>query len=134
MPAKRTVLPPDLAAARARVDKWRSRGRTRRRIPEHVWELAVGLVPTHGVHRVSRALRLRYDKLKSQVEARRADEVMRPQPAFVELAVPAAPVMSGAHLEQTVELTDRSGRQMTIRTSAAVDAARLVATFCESTS
>jgi hypothetical protein len=131
MPAKLTGLPPDLAAARTRINKWRSSGRTRRPIPDDVWEMAVELVPAHGVYRVSRALRLRYDKLKTQAKTRRSARRprSRTKPAFVQVAAPT-PAMPGQHIECLVELTDKNGHHMAIRSSAAVDVARLVATFC----
>lgn len=140
-PSKR--LPADLAAARRRIEKWRSAGRARRPLPKKIWEMAADLVPTHGVYRVSQVLRLEYYKVKEQAETRQAGRRMASKqpsskrakpapkpttPAFVEVSAPSS-VMSSS-LGYTVELIDASGRQMTIRSSTGMDAAALVVAFC----
>jgi len=129
MVAKSTVLPADLAAARTRIDKWRASVQTRRPIPEDLWKMAADLVPAHGVYRVSRALRLRYDKVKVATNARRSKRRVPSTPAFVQVTAPvlAMPSLTG---ELTVEVTDMHGNHMCIRSSATMDAARLVAAFC----
>lgn len=145
-PSKR--LPADLAAARTRIDKWRSDSRARRPIPKELWEMAVDLVPTHGVYVVSQALRLRYDKVKVRAKARQVEKRAgrsKPEkrakppptaatqarnaasPAFVQLHSP--PLTTHSSCGCTVELSDNSGRQMTIRSPAGMDAAVLVAAF-----
>ncbi|MFC1610359.1 hypothetical protein ACFL6C_05325 [Myxococcota bacterium] len=126
-PSKR--LPADLAAAQSRIDKWRSDSRARRPIPNELWEMAVDLVPTHGVYRVSRALRLRYDKVKAKAKTCHSRRRVQSKPAFVQVAAPTL-AMPSPPGELTVELTDESGRQMTIRSSTGMDAAALVAAFC----
>jgi hypothetical protein len=128
MTEKSRDLPADLAAARTRIEKWRSGGPARRRLPEEVWEMAADLVPRHGVYRVSRALRLEYYKVRDRAEARQAERKARPEPAFVQVAAPA-PAMADAVVGCTIELSDQSGRRMVIRCAAGVDAARLVAVF-----
>jgi hypothetical protein len=137
-------LPADLTAARRCIEKWRSKSNGQRRpLPQKIWDVAADLVPAHGVYRVSRVLRLEYYKVKKQAEtrqagrrkastrpsSRRAKPVPKPtRPAFVEVSAPP-PVMSSS-LGYTVELTDESGRQMTIRSSTGMDAAALIAAFC----
>jgi len=132
-------LPADLAAARTRFEKWRASGRARRPLPTKFWELAADLVPAHGVYRVSRVLRLEYYKVKKQAEAQQTERRKAPKlrakpgpkpakPAFIEVSSPS-PTMHSS-FGYTVELTDNSGHQMTIRSSTAVDVTGLVAAFC----
>ena len=130
-------LPADLAAARTRLEKWRSSGRPKRPLPREMWEMAADLVPSHGVYRVSRALRLEYYKVKEQAEDRQARKrtkrSAKRKPVFVEVAGPPSPPVVDPCLGCTVEVTDPSGRRITIRSPAAVDAAGLVAAFCGAT-
>ena len=53
---------------------------------------------------------------------------------YLWLLVPLAPIIAFVsfhlYIEWMVELTDKNGHHMSIRSSAAVDVARLVATFC----
>lgn len=63
---KRAELPQRLERGRRRFEKWRAT-RQSRRIPESLWNEAVGLAEEFGLHRTSRALRLNYDGLKSRV-------------------------------------------------------------------
>lgn len=127
-------LPADLAAARTRLEKWRSNGRPKRPLPREMWDMAADLVPTHGVYRVSRALRLEYYKVKKQAEDRQAKKRTKKnakrKPVFVEVAGPPSSPVVAPSLGCTVELADESGRRMTIRSSAVVDAAGMVAAFC----
>jgi hypothetical protein len=126
-PSKR--LPADLAAALKRFDKWRRGGRARRPLPDELWKLAADLVPVHGVYRVSQVLRLEYYKVKEQAEARRPKRRDQASPAFIEVApTPASVGMTPR--DCMVEVTDSSGRRMTIRSSAGVDAVGLVGAFC----
>ena len=129
MVAKSAVLPADLAVAQIRIDKWRASAQTRRPIPEDLWKVAVDLVPAHGVYRVSRALRLRYDRVKAAANAHYSKRMVPSTPAFVQVTAPAL-AMSSLNGELTVEVTDRHGNHMCIRSSATIDAARLVAAFC----
>jgi hypothetical protein len=106
-----------------------------------MWEMAADLVPTHGVYRVSRVLRLEYYKVKEQAEARQAKKKSRKRtarrakrpgarkPKFVEVAGSPSPMLGSSGC--TVELTDeKNGRQMTLRSLSGTDAATLVAAFC----
>jgi hypothetical protein len=129
MVAKSAVLPADLAAARTRIDKWRAGAQTRRPIPKDLWRMAVDLVPTHGVYRVSRALRLRYDRVKAATNAHYSKRRIPSTPAFVQVTAPAL-AMPSLDGELTVEVTDRHGNHMCIRSSATMDAVRLVSAFC----
>jgi hypothetical protein len=66
---------------------WRSRHTPRQPLPRHLWDLAVRLVPRHGLHRTARALKLDYYSLKKHVAADNP-QPPSPGPAFVELPTP----------------------------------------------
>ena len=82
----RNELPQDLVRARSRFQAWRGR-RTGRRIPQHLWDLAVRLVCRHGVSRTAAALGLDYYSLKKRAESG-AKEPGPSTTAFVELPPP----------------------------------------------
>ena len=62
-------LPAKLARGRERFEKWRSKQKTRTRLPEPLWSAAVKLVHEYGVNRTARALRLDYSGLKKRMES-----------------------------------------------------------------
>jgi hypothetical protein len=76
----------DLAHARAAFEQWRA-GRLRPgRIPEHLWALAVSLVPLRSAQTVARELGLNPGRLRAGLARRRPTASRRsPEPAFVEL-------------------------------------------------
>jgi hypothetical protein len=84
-------IAPELARGRDRFTAWRRTRKPKSRIPESLWELAVQLASTHGVHRTSRALRLDYYSLKKRVEAAVACREKNAS-AFIELPPVPAPV------------------------------------------
>ena len=127
--ALRRSLPDDLASARRRIEGWRAGNGQRRQIPESVWAEAEVLARVHGMHRVSTALRLRYDRLKQRVvgvearsKAERGGNLDAPI-HFVELA----PVATADSV--SVELKDASGRCMTIRGAGRTEVLSIAATF-----
>jgi hypothetical protein len=61
------AIKPTLETVRHQFETWRRRRRHRSRIPEFLWEAAVGLCREHSICEVSRALRLNYRGLKSRV-------------------------------------------------------------------
>ena len=59
----------DLSALCERVEQWREhREGPRARIPEELWEAAVGVARVEGVAPTCRALRFDYDRLKGRME------------------------------------------------------------------
>jgi len=62
-------LPAQLARGRERFEKWRSKQKTRSRLPEPLWLAAVKLAQRYGVNRTARALRLDYNGLKKRMES-----------------------------------------------------------------
>lgn len=77
-------LPKDLLRGRSRFQAWRQRRKTRSRIPDTLWALAVRLVKRYGLHPTARALGVDYYSLKKRAEVA-ASEAPVPGPAFVAL-------------------------------------------------
>ena len=95
MPKSTRTVPRPLARATERFEKWRKRGRARRKIPDRLWDLARSLGETYGVNRTARALRLDYYDLKGRVEATgpsRAPTPRRPRPSLKCFRSPEASV------------------------------------------
>jgi hypothetical protein len=67
--ASRRELSPELARAKERFAAWRHSRAPKSRIPQALWDLAVELASSQGVHRTARALKLDYYALKERVEA-----------------------------------------------------------------
>jgi hypothetical protein len=77
----------DLNQLQGQLNLWRGKQRERAPLPEGVWRSAAALAQSLGVSRVSRALRLNYEKLSRWT----AEDIDRPQDlptraTFVELA------------------------------------------------
>ena len=124
MPKSTAPVPRPLALATERFEKWRKRGRARRKIPDRLWDLARSLAETYGVNRTAQALRLDYYDLKGRVEASGPSGAPDAETAatFVELL----PQSGG---ECVVEIEDRRGAKMTIRLPGPVDAVALAKSF-----
>jgi hypothetical protein len=60
------TVKPALEVVRHQFEAWRKRRRCRGRIPEALWEAAVGLCREHSICKVSRSLRLNYTGLKNR--------------------------------------------------------------------
>ncbi len=61
------AIRPSLEIVRHQFGTWRKRRRCRSRIPESLWQAAIGLCQAHSICEVSRTLRLNYNGLKSRV-------------------------------------------------------------------
>ena len=61
------AIRPSLENVRHQFGTWRKRRRCRSRIPECLWQAAVGLCREHSIHEVSQALQLNYNGLKNRV-------------------------------------------------------------------
>jgi hypothetical protein len=84
---ERGQLPSDVARGRSRFQAWREKREPGSRIPQDLWDMAVGLARIHGVSRTATVLGLDYYGLRKRVEA----AVARPQAtatSFVELPSP----------------------------------------------
>lgn len=108
-------LPAPLARAAGRFEKWR-KTRTRRAIPDSLWDLAARVAAKYGVNKTAKTLRLDYYDLKRRAEAAPSgaskDET---PPRFVEVN-PAEVFPPSACL---VELEDPRGVKMRIHLQAA---------------
>lgn len=116
-----------LEGVRERLESWR-RTRTTRGIPEPLWRAAARLARRAGVYPIARALHLNYDSLKQRVDAGDdGGDRSGKQPAFVEIEGGGG--FAGGGL--TVELSDPSGRRLTIRAPerGSVDLAALLEAF-----
>lgn len=112
---KRHELPVDLARAAARFAQWRQGRVFGERIPEPLWDLAVGLVLQYGVSRTAAALRVGYYSLKKRSAEKRPSpnldgEDRAPSAAFVEWAPPSL----GSASECVIELEKRSGDKLRV--------------------
>ena len=61
------ALPARLEAGRRRFERWRRTCEGRSRIPDPLWNSAVKLSGTYGIHRTAKTLRLNPDSLKKRV-------------------------------------------------------------------
>jgi hypothetical protein len=122
-------LPARLEKARDRFEAWRKSREKRSAIPEQLWRLAASLAQDFGVHPVSRALRLNYERLKARSggSAGTARHPRRRRSSFVELPTDP-PIFSPPCV---VELEKPSGAKMRIFLQSAgdVDVATLTSAF-----
>lgn len=116
------ALPARLEAGRRRFERWRRTREGRSRIPGPLWNSAVRLSATYGIHRTAKTLRLNSDSLKKHVastngngsggqgKSRQKAAGQEAATAFVEL-VPTEGVCSP---ECIVELENPRGTKMRI--------------------
>jgi hypothetical protein len=105
---ERGQLPADLARGRSRIQAWRKTREPGGRIPQDLWDMAVGLARTQGVSRTAIVLGLDYYSLRKRLEA----AVAKPQstaPSFVELPSPIR-----VSKECRLELDNGSGATMRV--------------------
>lgn len=126
------VLPPDLAQAQARFERWRRERRGQTRIPLELWNAATALVPVHGATRVSTVLRLSFADLKRRaaVEPAASSRSASGPPSVSFVAFPPGLALGQTPREACIELAHPSGA--TLRVSlpdSAVDLPALLAAF-----
>ena len=114
-----------LDEVRGNIEHWRKTRANRGRMPAHLWEAAVALAEEHGIHAISKGLRISYDRLKAQVdEAAKAQKTRgskgRLVSEFVEL-VPAA-AMGSPTGTTVMELVGASGARLIVRVAGAASA------------
>ena len=102
-----------LSGVRRRFEAWRGRRRKGRRIPDELWQAAVGAAREHGVCRTAQQLHLDYYSLKRRVHGASGTGTVPkgPAPVFVELGLPAGAGTGGIVLE----LAARDGAKMSAR-------------------
>jgi len=102
---------PTLEVVRNQFETWRKRRPCRGRIPEALWQAAVGLCWEHSICEVSQRLRLNYHGLKNRVTKVRDRSCFvkqRPDVGFVRLDLGAPVSLS----ESLVEMEAPNGARM----------------------
>lgn len=119
------VLPVSVERVREQFEQWRGRKRGRERIPEGLWAAAAAAAREHGVHAVSRALRLEHSRLRRRVQETESIAGVAPS-GFVEVDAD-----STAGVGCIVELEKGNGTRMRIcvHDGAAVDWIRMKEAF-----
>jgi hypothetical protein len=94
------------------LEQFRSSHRQRTRIPDALWESAVGLAREHGLYAVAHPLRLDYAQLKRRLAGRSKAEGKKVAvvPGFMEL-IAAHPAVA----ECVIEFESKSGGKMRIQ-------------------
>ncbi len=109
-PVPQPTLRPTLETVRKRLQTWRKKGPTGRRLPAALWGAAVELCRDYSVSKVSRALRLDYYGLRDRVHKSKGPG-LGPDLGFVKLDL-GAPTISPA--EWRVEMEADNGAKMTL--------------------
>lgn len=94
-------VPARLARGRTRFDKFRTKHKGYRRLPEPLWSLAVQLAREYGLNRTARVLRLDYNGLKKRLESTISDTSSESAigPGFIELLPSALTAATECALE-----------------------------------
>lgn len=118
-------LPEAVEHVRLQFAQWREHKSGRDRIPERLWHAAVDAARRHGVHAVSRAVRLEHAALRQRL----ADRAGRASDAFAFVELNDVPTAAGGGC--IIELEKGNGTRMRIcvRDGAAVDWARMKEAF-----
>jgi len=114
-----------------RVAAWRERrAHPRSRVPEELWNEAVAVARTRGVHATAKAIRFGYYELKARMDNAASAQLERTHTTFVEVQMPTAPPNVG-EARMVVELTSSRGRRMRIEVADArsMDLGGLVESF-----
>jgi hypothetical protein len=93
------VIPEPIAELQHQLDEFRSTQPGRRKLPESLWQAAVGLAREHGVYSVARPLRLDYMGLKKRMGGVPRFRQRASKPAFVELIAPQAATLQECVIE-----------------------------------
>jgi len=105
--------PGSLEEARDVFDAWRNNPHRTRKIPEDLWNVAIGLCGRYSICEVSKALRLSYKDLK--VRVREHEAALSPKP-FVDLGM-LLPSQAGMVVECEIGARNR----MRIQCSGPID-------------
>ena len=125
---------PDIKAIRIRIDHWRKTRSKRTHMPEDLWQASVALAKRHGAWRVSQALGVRFEGLKSRME--RPATLREPHDlgsSFVDVTSVLGRSRSEAAAAATLELSRADGATLSLRFAdpASIDLPSLIRTFCE---
>ena len=100
-----------IAELQRQLDQFRSTQRQRTKLPESLWQAAVGLARQHGVYSVAKPLRLDYMGLKKRLGEPSSQRRKAPRPAFVELIAPHPATVE----ECVIEFESSRGAKMRIQ-------------------
>ena len=87
-PKSTPPIPEPIVQLQRQLDQFRSTQSQRTKLPESLWQAAVGLARQHGVYAVARPLRLDYMGLKRRLGGVPSVRRRAAKPAFVELITP----------------------------------------------
>jgi len=107
-------LPARLERVRRRFEDWRGTCKVRSRIPEALWEAAVKMAGSCGLHRTAKALRVNYYTLKKRVEREAAIAANTPEGGEAATFVELTPSVGAGSCECTLELEDAGGSKMRV--------------------
>ena len=109
-------IPEAITQLQRQLDQFRSTQPGRTKLPEPLWQAAVGLARQHGVYAVAHPLRLDYTRLKQRLGDIPKRQQKASKPAFIEfLGGGSAPVS-----ECVIEFESATGSKMRIQWKAAV--------------
>ena len=94
-----------LKEVQQQFEQWRKTRKSRKPIPEHLWQAAVEVAKQYSINHVARLLRLNHTALKEKVEISKQEVT-----AFVEIPLPDK--VSPFHW--TVEMEKTSGAKLTM--------------------
>ena len=108
-----------LAQVEEQFRRWRESRKAGGRIPPPLWAAAMELARVHGLHRISKELRLDYSGLKRRLEGAGGDvQPGKSAARFVEMFAAPASTAAGRH-ECVVELENARGAKMRVQLSGA---------------
>ena len=112
-------VPEAIAKVQHQLEQFRRANPRRTKLPESVWDSAVGLASQYGIWQTAKALRLDYMGLKKRLLALAGPRRKPGQPTFVELVQPQQATLE----EYMIELESLRGAKMRIqwKASAAPD-------------
>lgn len=112
-------IPEAIAQLQRQLDEFRNTQPQRTKLPEPLWQAAVGLARQHGIYSVAHPLRLDYMGLKRRLGGVPAPRRKASKPTFVELAAPQVVPLA----EYAIDFEYPSGRKMRVqwKTSAPPD-------------
>ena len=125
---------PDIKAVRVRIDHWRQTRSKRTHMPEALWQASVALAKRHGAWRISQALGVRFEGLKSRLDRPAAQrEPHNKASSFVDVTSVLGRARSEAAAAATVELSRADGATLSLRfaDTTNLDLPSLIRTFCE---
>ncbi len=118
-------LPEAIERVQSQFAQWRAHKRPRDRIPEGLWRAAVEAAQRHGVHAVSRAVRLEHAALSRRVADRAGGEAE----AFAFMEWADMPSAAGGGCVIEMEKSNGTRLRICVHDGAAIDWARMKEAF-----